>query len=859
STLFSFQIPLYNLEPIYDVLQRHVSVVIGILTLMHCTLFEACPYNCKCTKYKLFCRDSTIKSLPQGNSTTTLLSMENDMLTTMNKTVISESGLRKLTTLKLINMHITHIQSRTFSYLRKLKSLTINCNNITDLQSGAFLGLANLIQLDLSRNKIANLSSGVFDGLGGLSNIRFLGEGAFQDLKSIELIDVQNNKIVNISAGVFGAICDGDFTLTCPKLTRLSQFCNISTALGTLTRLYLSHNRITSIHEHAFLGCNKLQVLDLSYNKIQVLDFLYTPQLTGLEFSHNANVSRISNSTFRCTSKLTDIKFWSTNVKVMDSKTFKNLKHLKTVILPKTEFDCSLLEIWRWLNTLSIHIENSSSDTDFYLPNLKCSNSTREDSSPNEYIYFITYIEPTVIIFIFLSGFLGNGFLLFLIFCHSDMRNKNNACVAHLAFADILSLLLNLPLSYWEILHVKWNLGDTACKMFIMSKDLTVALVACSVIALTYERFLVVQSFNNLKMSQSGSANPVASIGAIWMYALSTSIPSYLQATVITRCYSSPPGSDDYIKIIWTCQLLLNSFFPVLTIIFLNILTAYTLKTSIREVPGEKRKHQRHENRNTVANVVTVLSVVFTLSSIPNFLLRTLVSFSIWTSEDVLWYSFVTYCLFFSHAIFNPIALFIMGSKYKFHLKQYLNFFIKESKPIPAPVDIDKKLKSAGIVLLKLGLILEGSQQEYDVDILNFPEDITAIDERKRLHYNDMEVLCACLKLEYPKRCFRQSQEEDPEPDGWTKVTATFCSVIQLFQSPMRHRFDVLILDYIILSPSNRLDNQLWGTSSLDSAKLLVIYRAVSLDGELNMTITPDELSIAEKETLNKNGYPAAG
>ena len=56
-----------------------------------------------------------------------------------------------------------------------------------------------------------------------------------------------------------------------------------------------------------------------------------------------------------------------------------------------------------------------------------------------------------------------------------------------------------------------------------------------------------------------------------------------------------------------------------------------------------------------------------------------------------------------------------------------------------------------------------------------------------------------------------------------------------------------------------RLDNQLWGTSSLDSAKLLVIYRAVSLDGELNMTITPDELSIAEKETLNKNGYPAAG
>ena len=56
-----------------------------------------------------------------------------------------------------------------------------------------------------------------------------------------------------------------------------------------------------------------------------------------------------------------------------------------------------------------------------------------------------------------------------------------------------------------------------------------------------------------------------------------------------------------------------------------------------------------------------------------------------------------------------------------------------------------------------------------------------------------------------------------------------------------------------------RLDNQLWGTSSLHSAKLLFRYRAVSLEGELHMTITPDELSIAEKETLKKNGYPAAG
>ncbi|PSN52341.1 hypothetical protein C0J52_11415 [Blattella germanica] len=102
--------------------------------------------------------------------------------------------------------------------------------------------------------------------------------------------------------------------------------------------------------------------------------------------------------------------------------------------------------------------------------------------------------------------------------------------------------------------------------------------------------------------------------------------------------------------------------------------------------------------------MVTVLSLVFTLSSLPNFLLRTLVSWSVWTFEDVFWSSFATFCLFYFHTIFNPFALFIMGSKYKAHIEQYIRIFVKEKQQVPSSqTDVRKELLIICDVMQKLG------------------------------------------------------------------------------------------------------------------------------------------------------------
>ncbi|PSN46346.1 hypothetical protein C0J52_12935 [Blattella germanica] len=79
------------------------------------------------------------------------------------------------------------------------------------------------------------------------------------------------------------------------------------------------------------------------------------------------------------------------------------------------------------------------------------------------------------------------------------MRNKNNAFIAQLAFAEIFSLILNVVLSYWDVMNETWKLNETTCKVFIMSKVLVVSLVVFSVLALSLERFLVVWTSFKLK------------------------------------------------------------------------------------------------------------------------------------------------------------------------------------------------------------------------------------------------------------------------------------------------------------------------------------------------------------------------
>ncbi|PSN52342.1 hypothetical protein C0J52_11414 [Blattella germanica] len=343
---------------------------------------------------------------------------------------------------KLIVGH-EYIVSRTIvlttDYLNGLKHIKVMILRNQNIQGiGSGIKLENLEKFDLSYNIISSLNESVFLGMPKIqtidlsyNNISTLEVGAFLGLRDIKTINMMHNKrIESIGAGIFGAICDDNFTLTCANLTRLSVYCNSSFALETLTTLDLQFDSIEFIHPHAFLGCNNLKKLTLTGNKIQTLDFLYTPQLRYFYFSYNVNESLIKNNSFSCTSQLADIHFNKTKAKFMSANVFKPLNHLEHLHFPDAEIDCVLHENWQWIRSRNVPY-SIPPKMEISLLNLECKDRAdfivqpkQHSSTGDEYIYFKMYIEPIVFIFIFLSGCFGNGLLLFVVFRHSDMRNK---------------------------------------------------------------------------------------------------------------------------------------------------------------------------------------------------------------------------------------------------------------------------------------------------------------------------------------------------------------------------------------------------------------------------------------------------
>ncbi|PSN51538.1 hypothetical protein C0J52_09937 [Blattella germanica] len=667
------------------------------------------------------------------------------------------SSLESLTTETSSGMKV---EKRAFSNLNRLKYLKLYSDARLELEPNSFEGLFNLKKLVLEVNVRANesrlqLAPEWFEGLQNASELKMrgvlganLGPDNFVRLEGLRKLDLSENKIASVSqgafrgpshleelrlsgndirgidAGVFGALCEDDFALTCANLTRIPDFCNTSTALRALRHLDLSSNEIASVHPRAFLGCNQLLTLILSFNKIQTLDFLYTPKLAVLKMRFT-KIEALTNTTFRCASSLSDIDFYYTPLRDLSISALAHLRNLESIILPVQKLDCKLRAVWFWLRKRNVRY---SFDLDYYVgmdlhvSKLRCNESLDEDNKMSkrafettDLLYFRKYIEPVVLIFIFLGGCFGNGVLLFDILRHSDMRTKSNACIAHLAVADILSLVLHLPLSYWDVAHATWDLDETTCKCFIMSKDLVVTLVVFTVLGLSFERFLVVRSSFRLK-AVAKDVGPVLILGTVWVYAIVTCIPSFLAATVHDRCLASPPGRADCLQKAWTFQLFMNSLMPVAAIASLNVATAYILKESISKAPGELRNESRYKNRNSVANIVTTLSLVFTLSYVPNAVLRTLVSWNVWAIQEVFWYSFVSYCLFFLHTLFNPFAVFVMGSKYKTHLMKYVRVFIKEKEIANDTLDIKKSLAAPCTFLVNLGKGIAGTKGTDRVD-----------------------------------------------------------------------------------------------------------------------------------------------
>ncbi|KAJ9580675.1 hypothetical protein L9F63_024142, partial [Diploptera punctata] len=639
-----------------------------------------------------------------------------------NSVILKENsffGFPNAKSLVLKNNIMLEMHANAFTQLNSLTSLTIEHNQRVFIDPGGFTGLSNLKELVLYENskiliqhkwdrdnrtylneyefESTQFEAGLFRGLDNLENLNVHGNtnpyitnrplsinrGTFQGLYNIIEIYMFYCGIKEIPPGVFGAECVDYFKLSCKNVSEPSPYCNDTHALKTLQRLDLSHNNIQYIHQHAFISCLKLKILNLNHNEMLTLDntFLLTPALTIFTMN-DCNVTKIPNNTFECTPNISVLEL-TIHYSTPHVTSFLPLKQLKLAHINIYEYNltCDFYETWLWFEAKHItpYIKyHPGSGIDLY--NLKCNRTYQQIQPPNtkvdihDSLYLKQYIEPIILVVITTSGIVFNGFLLFVSLWNSDMRTKHNSCIVHLSITDTLSLILNLPLSYWNTLQVNWELDELTCKMFMYLKEVTLVASIFSIVALSVERFLVARRWKDLRKACKTDYPIWWLLVMTWVSGIILSFPTYYNASVHTRCLYCPPNNEEYVKRVWIYQFIVHYFLPAVVICALNTLTSRYLRQSIKNMPGIVNDNVRTKNRKTVANIVTILSVIFVFSYLPNFTLRILVSWSVIDIEDALVYSFVSFCLFYCNTLLNPISIFIMSSKYKNYFFKYFPF-----------------------------------------------------------------------------------------------------------------------------------------------------------------------------------------
>jgi hypothetical protein len=219
-----------------------------------------------------------------------------------------------------------------------------------------------------------------------------------------------------------------------------------------------------------------------------------------------------------------------------------------------------------------------------------------------------------------------------------------------------------------------WPLGWFGCKFYIFFYYLLIAVSTYSVAMISFQRFVVLWQLPSLSWCHQSHKTKYVLMATVWGIGCIVSVPHaimYGTDSEIEDCYSV---SIEYTVPVYTGNLIVFCVVPLLITAVFSGLTAYRIRRSAREIPGEPTGQQQLQHSRMVSSTVLfALTVLFVVSNVPFFLFEFLIyvediNMTSWTEVLV---NAVTYSLRFLNCCLNPIVLLVMTKRYREYIKSY--------------------------------------------------------------------------------------------------------------------------------------------------------------------------------------------
>lgn len=233
---------------------------------------------------------------------------------------------------------------------------------------------------------------------------------------------------------------------------------------------------------------------------------------------------------------------------------------------------------------------------------------------------FKQVIYPTMYLFIFFLGAVGNSLSIYVFFQPSQRKTSVNIYMQNLAVSDLM-FVSTLPFrATYFLLGSRWIFGDIVCR--IMTYTLYVNMY-CSIYFLTVlsvVRFIaIVYPFKHWKVTNMKYAR--ITCAAIWVFVLAASSPLLSKGIAgysnPTKCLDLHPSSTHRLLMMNSFVLVVGFILPFCTIIVCYV---FAIKALLKSKTPQRKKAVSHKK---ALSTIIITLILFLLCFLPYHVLRT--------------------------------------------------------------------------------------------------------------------------------------------------------------------------------------------------------------------------------------------